>query len=61
MASSSKDEFVEIDRAGIWQYYLREKKEDKRPCVTYAALLLNVRADLLVVCIHINEPSTITA
>ena len=54
MASTSKDEFVETDRAGIWQYYLREKKEDRRPCVKNAALLLNVKADLLVGSIHIN-------
>jgi len=90
MASTSKDEFVETDRAGIWQYYLREKKEDRRPCVHHsdgpsasfrvsmnawsmvtqslisrpcvknAALLLNVKADLLVGSIHINEPNTIT-
>jgi len=30
MASTSKDEFVETDHAGIWQYYLREKKRGQK-------------------------------
>jgi len=37
-----------------------KKKEDRRPCAKNAALLLNVKADLLVGSIHINEPNTIT-
>ena len=32
MASTSKDEFVETDRAGIWQYYLRQKRRQKAMC-----------------------------
>jgi len=32
MASGSKDEFVESDRGGIWEYYLREKKGQSASC-----------------------------
>jgi len=32
MASGSKDEFVESDRGGIWEYYLHEKKGQSASC-----------------------------